>query len=462
MSKSTLIKTTEKVRHSWQDLTHGSVNRQIFGAAMIVASLTILVKLLGTAKELAVAWKFGTGDHLDAFYIGLLIPEFIINIVAGSFNTALIPTYIRVREQEGITASQKLFSSATLWSVGILGITTLLIIGCAPFYLPFLASGFSPEKLDLTFKLLCVISPIVMLTGIVTIWTSVLNAGERFALGALTPIMTPLLTIMLLVGAPSWGIFGLASGLVGGAILETILLGIALRRQGMSLWPRWYGFDQHLRQVTQQYIPMIAASFLMCSTGLVDQAMAATLAPGNVAALNYGSRITALPITLITTALSTAVIPYFSKMMAKGDWVELRYTLYRSIKIVSIIAIPIAILLVVFSQNIVQILFQRGSFTASDTQLVAQIQICYALQIPLRGAGTLVGKLISTARANQILMWGSTGNLIVNIGLDYLFMNWFGVAGIALSTTCVYLFSSAFLFFWANQIIDQQTARSST
>ncbi len=455
------MKTGQRIRQAWQQVSHGSVNRQIFGAAIIVASLTMLVKLLGTSKELVVAWKFGTGDHLDAFYIGLLIPEFILNIVAGSFNTALIPTYIRVREQEGLPAAQRLFSSATVWSLGLLGITTVLIIGGAPVYLPRLAAGFSPEKLDLTFKLLCVASPIVMLTGMVTIWSAVLNAGERFAIAALTPMMTPLLTIVLLLGAQSWGIFALAGGLVGGAMLEMILLGLALRRQGMSLWPRWYGFDHHLRQVTQQYLPMMAGSFLMCSTGLVDQAMAATLAPGSVSALNYGNRVTALPITLITTALSTAVIPYFSKMMAKNDWVELRSTLYRAIKFISLLTLPIAAILIVFSPNIVQVLFQRGSFTASDTQLVAQIQLCYALQIPLRGAGTLVGRVISTARANQILMWGSTGNLLVNIGLDYLFMQWLGVAGIALSTTCVYLFSASFLFFWANRIITKQISVAS-
>jgi len=448
----------QKITSFWRKVTSGSVNRQILGAVLTVAILTAFVKLVGTVKELVIAWKFGTGDHLDAFYIGLLIPEFVLNVVAGSFNTALIPTYIRVREQEGVTASQRLFSSATLWSLGVLGITTCLIVGAAPFYLPRLASGFSPEKLDLTFKLLCVASPIIMLTGVVTIWSAVLNAGERFALAALTPMLTPLLTIVLLEKAQSWGVFALMGGLVGGAILEIIFLGIALRRQGISLRPRWYGFDQHLRQVANQYMPMIAGSFLMCSTGLVDQAMAATLPSGSVSALNYGNRVTALPITLITTALSTAVIPYFSKMIAKDDWVGLRSTLNKAIKIISMIAIPGALILIVFSENIIQLLFQRGSFTASDTELVAKIQLCYALQIPLRGPGTLVGRLISTARANQILMWGSAGNLIINITLDYWFMNWLGVAGIALSTTCVYLFSCLFLYFSANRIIDKHTS----
>jgi putative peptidoglycan lipid II flippase len=438
----------QKLINLWKTLTSGSVNQKIFGAALTVALATALVKVAAGAKEMVVAWRFGTGDTLDAFLIAVLVPDFIINVIAGSFNAALIPTYIRVREQEGIKVAQKLFSGVIVWSLGLLLITTILMLLTAPLYLPLIAAGFSPEKLDMTFKLLCVSAPVVMLTGIVTIWSAVLNAGERFALAALCPIMTPVITIVFLVVDQYWGIFALAAGLVGGAVLELVLLGAALHKQGISLLPRWYGFDTHLRQVAGQYTPMIAGAFLMCSTGLVDQSMAAMLSPGSVAALNYGNRIVALPITLITTALGTAAIPYFSKMIACEDWTGARHTLKRYMISIFTVATPLAVLLIVFSEPIVQLLFQRGSFTVNDTHLVAQIQTFYALQIPLRGPGMLVVRFISATRNNQIFVWGSGCNLIINIVLDYLFMQWFGVSGIALSTSFVYLFSFSFLSFF--------------
>lgn len=443
------------IRERWRDRANHSVNYRILGAVITVVFLTLFVKFLGTAKELVVAWRFGTGDQLDSFYIGYLVPEVIINVVAGAFNTALIPTYIKVREQEGQVKANKLLSSATVLSLAILSFTTVGLLLGAPRYLPHLASGFSPEKLDLTYKLLWTASPLVLLTGLLTIWSGVLNAGERFALAAIAPIIFPLLTIMLLFMVPSWGVFGLTGGLVGGALIELILLGIALRRQQIAILPRWYGYDRNLHQVTQQYLPMIAGSFLMCSTGLVDQAMAATLPSGSVSSLNYGNRITALPITLISTALGTAVIPYFSKMVANGEWRELRSTLNQALQWITIATIPITLGLIYFSESIVRLLFQRGSFTIHDVQLVAQIQIFFALQIPLRGPGALVVQLISTARANHILMWGSAINLIINIVLDSYFMNLFGVAGIALSTTFVYLFSTTYLWISANRIIDR-------
>ena len=425
----------------WKTITTGSVNRQIFSAAITVGLMTTLVKVVIISKELVVAWRFGTGDALDAFFIAWLVPSFIIVLLPESFNAALIPTYIRVREQEGLEAAQQLLSRVIVWGLGLLGITTTLMVATAPLYLPLLARGFSPQKLELTFYLLGTITPVVLLSGILVIWSAVLNAQERFALAAIAPAMTALVTIAFLLGNKGWGVFALTGGLVGGTLLEMLLLGIALKRQGISLLPTCYRFDPHLRQVVSQYAPIMAGAFLMSSTNLVDQSMAAMLAPGSVAALNYGMRVIALPISLITTALSTAIIPYLSKMVATQDWKGVRFTMKRYLQLIFLITIPITAFLYLFSQPIVELLLQRGSFTVQDTYIVAQVQAMYALQLPFYVAGSLVVRLISSMNVNQILIRVAGLNLLFNIALNYLLVQWMGVKGIALSTSCVYLFS---------------------
>lgn len=425
----------------WKTITTGSINRQIFSAAITVGLMTALVKIAIISKELVVAWRFGTGDALDAFFIAWLVPSFIIVLLPESFNAALIPTYIRVREQEGLDAAQQLLSKVIVWGLGLLAITTILMVATAPLYLPLLARGFSPQKLELTFYLLCTITPVVMLSGIVVIWSAVLNAQERFALAAIAPAMTALVTIAFLVGNKSWGIFALTGGLVGGTLLEMLLLGVALKRQGISLLPTCYRFDPHLRQVVSQYAPIMAGAFLMSSTTLVDQAMAARLSSGSVAALNYGMRVIALPISLITTALSTAIIPYLSKMVAAQDWKGVRSTMKRYLWLIFLVTVPIAGFIYMYSQPIVELLLQRGSFTAQDTYIVAKVQAMYVLQLPFYVAGILVVRLISSMDINQVLIGIAGLNLLFNIGLNYLFMQWLGVQGIALSTSCVYVFS---------------------
>lgn len=456
------IPLSQKLFGFWHKLTKGSTNRQIFGAAVTVALGTIVVKSASLVKELVVAWKFGVGDTLDAFFIALLIPAFIINVVSSSFNAALIPTYIRVREQEGKEAAQKLFAGATTWILALLGIATVLMVVTAPIYLPVIAGGFNAEKLNLTFELLCAIAPLVLLETVMTSWRAALNAGERFALAALVPIFTPIATILCLLLLNSWGVFNLAAGLVFGGILEAIAIGIALQKQGISLTPKWYGLNPQLRQVATQFTPAVTGALLMNSATLVDQSMAAMLAPGSVASINYGNRVIALPITLMATALSTAIIPYFSKMMARQDWVSVRHTLNRYLALIFAFTLPMMVFFLLGSEWIVQTLFQRGSFSAEDTKLVAQIQSCFAFQLPFYIGNILLARLMIAMRLNHILMKVSALNLGTNIFLNYLFMQWIGIKGIALSTSFVYLISFLCMLVVAKKNLNNTIAATAT
>ncbi|NEO74034.1 MAG: oligosaccharide flippase family protein [Moorea sp. SIO3H5] len=434
-------------------LVNGSTNSKIFRAIVTVGLLTAFVKVSSLIKELVVAWRFGTGDELDAFFIALLVVFLIKNVIAESLDTAFIPTYIRVRDQEGMAAAQKLFSGVMIWALVLLSFTTIVMVATALVYLPLIASGFNPEKLELTFHLLGLMAPVVILTGIAIIWSAVLNAGERFALAALCPMMIPVISILLIVGFKSLGIFALVAGLISGTALELIILGIALHHQGISLLPRWYGFNEPMRQVASQYLPMIAGALLICSAAPIDQAMAAMLSPGSVSILNYANGLIASPINLMSIAISTAVIPYFSKMVASQDWQEIRGTLRYYLRLIFLITVPLSIILIVFSYPIVQVVFERGSFTSDATNLVAQTQAIYALQIPFYIANILVVRLVSAMRLNYILMWVSGFDLAINIILNILFMQWLGIKGIALSTSCVYIFCFSFMFlFTQNQI----------
>jgi len=440
----------------WHKLTSGSVNRQIFSAVFTVGLFTGVVKLAAIAKEMIVAWRFGTNEQLDAVLIALIIPSLAINVVAESLNAALIPTYIQVREKEGTRAAHRLFASATVCSTLLLIIATIIIAATAPFYLNFLASGFTPEKQILTRNLLWSVSPIVCLSGIRTIWGAILNAGERFAIAAFTPIIIPGVSIVLLLCIPAWGVFALTVGLVLGALLELVLLALALNKQRIPLRPRWFGFDSNLRQVVGQYIPTAAGALLICSAMPVDQAMAAMLSPGSVAALNYSNRIIVSPISLMTIALGTAVIPYFSKMIASNNWQDLQKTLSKYLGLVFIFTIPLSIGLIIFAEPIVRLMFERGSFVTADTLIVANIQRFYAVQIPFYLANILLVKLINSLNKNHILFWLSACNLALNVALNYFLVKTIGIQGIALSTSLVYIFSFSFAFIFVRHQLNKK------
>src|SRR5258708_3684296 len=436
-----------------------STNRKIFRAALTVGLLGAVARIGAAVKELIVAQAFGRSDALDAFLIALLLPAFVLTLVMNSLGSALIPVFVETRQKKGPDAAQDLLSSMMFLSVSALAVIGVLLAMFAPFYLPFMGSSFSVEKLRLTRRLLYCILPFVLFGGFATFVSAVLNAGRKFALPALVPLVTPLVTMaLILLGPRSWGVFSLAVGAVAGSALEAAILLRALKAHGMRLTFRWYGLDSGVRSGLGQYAPWLAGSFLMGGTSVVDQSMAAMLPAGSVAALSYAGKIPGLFLAIGATALSTAALPYFSQMVAQSDWNGCRHTLKRYSVLILLTTVPSALFLMAFSMPLVRLVFQRGAFTSVDTDLVSWVQICYSIQIPFYICGMLFVRFLSSIRRNDVLMYGAGISLILDIWLNLILMRKLGIAGIALSTSLVYVVAFLFLGTYSVRLLGQEQA----
>lgn len=423
-----------------------SPNAKIFRAGLVVACFGVLTALAMAARELTIARYFGRDDSIDAFLIAFLLPSFIVTLVVSSLGAAFIPVFIDARKHRGEESVQELFSSVMVLEILALSAIAVVLGVLSPYYLPYLGSGFSAAKLKLTRELLLCLLPFILFNGVTLYVASALNAGERFVLPAVVPLVTPLIVIFFIVFmARQWGGFAIAAGTLSGSVLEAVLLASALRKQGIRFLPRWSGFTPDVRIVLQQYGPMLAGSFLMGSALVVDKSMAAMLSHGSVAALSYGNRVISGVFAVGATALGTATFPYFSRMAAEGDWNGCRHTLKRYSVLVVFTSVPFTLCLIALSQPLVRVLYQRGAFTAADTELVSRVQVCYLIQIPFYLWGLLFVKFLSAVRRNDLLMFGAVISLIFDVILNFVFMRFWGVAGIALSTSVVYIFSLVFL-----------------
>lgn len=430
----------------WKVHSVQSVNRQILLATLTVASLTFLVHVTTAVKELLIAYRFGIGDELDAFLLAVLLPTLAVVVLAGSFASAAMPIYLEVERREGREASYRLYGNLLAASVAILIAVTLLLMLLFVPIIALLDIGFSAENIALTRSLFFVMLPVVVIKGVCMVWGAVLNAGSRFWLAAAVPVCTPLLTVVILLElGGSWGVYTLALGMVGGALAEASALAWYLKRLGIPFLPRWTGWTPALSQVMRQYRAAVVGAVLMSSTALVDQAMAGMLGPGNISALTYGGKVFSLLVVVGATGLGTAVLPYFSRMVEARDWSGVRRTLRTYIRGILWVTVPIMVLTMALSDLLIRVIFERGAFTAVDTETVGRVQMFLMLQLPFYVVGILMVRLISSLKANSILMWGCVINFALNVVLNYVLMQRFGVAGIALSTAIVIVTSTAYL-----------------
>lgn len=404
--------------------------------------------MASAGRELAVAYQLGTSDAADAFVIAFLAPSFVINAPIGAFVEALAPTFVRVREREGAAAGARLVANglvatAALVLAGILALALLAepIVGL-------LGSGFSAEKNALTLRLFYFLLPVVALQGVCLFWGRLINCVQRFALVAMVPLATPLLTIaLLLVFEERLGVYALVVGAVGGATIELAILAVGAHRLGLPCRPRWHGLDAPSRTVAGYYLPAVLGSLMSSGTMLVDQSMAGMLDPGSVARLSYGVKLIAFALSLSVTPLVTAIFPYVAELIARGDRREVRRTCLGWAGLVFAVGMLAAGLTAMLATPIVRLVFERGAFTAVDTAAVAPVLACYAVQIPFYLAGMIGVQVLAALCHYRALAFISTSNFLLNIALNLLLVRWIGLPGIALATSLVYVVSSTMIAF---------------
>jgi putative peptidoglycan lipid II flippase len=444
-----------------EPLAHGvSINRRIFRAAVSVAGAGVAVKAAAMLKEVAVAGIYGRSDAMDAFLMAMLIPGLLVNLISESMNQALVPTLIRVRERRGERQAQELLSSSMLWVCVLLAAASVAMALGAHGFFPLIASHFPPAKLDLAVHLFYALLPLVLITGVATNCTAVLNTFDRFALPALAPVLIPatILAGTLLFGG-RLGIWAVVYSSVAGALVHALVVAGMMDAHGYRFRLRWYGMTEGTREVAHQYGPILLSSVVASGGLLVDQLMAALLPAGSVSALAYANRFVSVVLLLQAGAISTAVTPYFSRMIAVEDWAGCRSSLRVWVGITALVSVPLAAVLIGGSQMLIRVTFQHGVFGTRDTGVVAPVLAMYAIQIPFFVCSRVFYRFLVAMRRTDLILYCGLINLGLDVVLNLVLMRWMGVAGIALATSLWAVSTFFFLWYWTAKLLPRVVAQ---
>jgi len=438
---------------------YASINRSILRAVFSVGLASVIVKFIATFKEIAVAAVYGRSDAMDAFLAAMLVPGLLVNLISESMNQALIPTLVRVREQEGRERAQQLLSSSMLWMCLLLGAASAAMALSARDFFPLIASHFAPAKLDLAIRLFYALLPIVLLSGVATNCTAVLNTLDRFALPALAPTV---ISIAVLVGALFFGgrlgIWAMVYAMLIGTLLHALIVVGMMEAHGLRFRLRWYGMTEGTREVASQYGPVLLSSVVASGGLLVDQSMAAMLPAGSVSALVYASRFVSVALTLLAGAVSTAVVPYLARMIARRDWQSCRATLRTWFRITALASVPVAVILIAGARPLVRIALQHGQFGRRDTAVVSAVLAMYAIQIPFYVTSRVYYRFLVAMRRTDLVLYCGILNLGLDIALNLILMRWFGVAGIALATSLWTVSTLFYLWFFSRKLLVRAQA----
>lgn len=418
-----------------------SEKRQIFKAAGIVGSATLLSRILGMLRDMVVAAVFGAGPVSDAFFVAFRIPNLMRRLFAeGSLTVSFIPVFTDHLVNDGKEEAFRMGRSGFFMLGLILLVITILGISGAYWVVKIIAPGFdgASGNFDLTVSLTRYMFPYVLFICLTALCTGILNSLNHFAAPAFGPVYLNICLIaaaLFLTKILDQPVYALSIGVIVGGIVQLAALIPPLIKLGFSFFGQVNLFHPGVKKVGKMMIPSIFGSAAYQIDMLVNTMLASMLTAGSVSYLYYADRLVQFPLALFGVSAATVILPTLSRQAAKNDMKGVATSLSEGFRLVSFVNLPAMAGLIALSYPIVSVILQRGAFNPLQAKATSEALVCYSVGLWAFSSVRIVLPVyyaVKDIRTPAIF----TG---ITVTCDILFAMWLmtflGHKGLALSTS---------------------------
>ena len=409
---------------------------------VIFSILTGLSRIAGLAREVLAATYFGLGGPINAFTIAFYIPNVVRSLFADSaLSAAFVPVFTGLLEKDRRHEAFRLASTLFMVMLAGLGaIVVLFILGAGLIVPIFTGDQFSAHLDALTVGLSRVMFPIVLILGLNGLTVGILQAYDHFTIPALSPLIwNVVIMIFLVFSRPLFNgdaqMYAYALGILVATVVQFLMALPVLRTVGFHFEWSLNWRDPRVKQVFLLMIPVTIGLGLINFNVFANGVLGSYVSTEAPRAIDNAFRIYMLPQGMFSVAIATVLFPQLSRLAARRDMAGLRSSVDHGLRLIFLMLLPAMAATLVLSEPIVRLVFQRGAFTASDTELVATALFWFSFSLPFSGVNLLLTRTFFSLQRPWLVTYLSVGNLIVNVGVSIVFVVLgFGVGGIVAGT----------------------------
>lgn len=386
-----------------EDRAGHSEREHFFGAAKMIAGLTLLSRVGGLLRDVTLAAMFGANRLTDAFYLAYMIPNLFRRLFGeGALSAAFVPVFSDELHKQGHEGASALLSNV----LGLLAATLVSLYGLITLGL-LAVWWFAPGTLDRQWVLglTAVMMPFMVCVCILAIASAAMNCVKHFAFPPAAPILLNAFIILgALLVAPRFDslymqLWAVGLSMVAAGVAQVLLAAVVLRRVNLPIRLRFQPRDPGVRRIVMLALPMLVPLAVLQVNALFDKIIAKwlTFTPANptvnlfgweltkpleagaVTWVSFGERLYQFPLGVLAVALATAVFPLFSRHAAAGDTLGLRRSVNRAIRLAVFEGLPSGIGLLILAGPLAEAIFARGNFTSYDAGQTAHLVRVYGL-----------------------------------------------------------------------------------
>ena len=427
-------------------------------AAWMIAVVTIVSKLIGFIRDIIIANYYGASLVSDAYYYAYQIPSLsliLLGGVGGPFHSATVAVFSKLIPSLQEKPSQevnKLYSTFMTATIMFFLLLSVLMFIFPRQIMGLIISSGSQEMINLAALHLQIMTPLLVIGGIVGIYYGILIIYKQFMLPNLSPIIMSLAIIGVVIAVPSdrKGI-ALALATTIGAVLQLIIQYPNIRKLGYRLKPSFaFANNPHFREIGELLFPAVLSSTVGQVHIYVDMFFTSSISEGAWTAIGYANRIFQFPVGILVTAFLVPLFPIFARLVADKDYDGIRNYFNKGVGVLFFGAIPIIIGILTVGYDAVRLIFEHGEFDQTATFMVTEALWFLSVSIIPYVFRDSITRVFYSFNDSATPFAVAFSSIILKIFLNWILISkmGFGIGGITLSTSLVTLFNACVLGYF--------------
>ena len=392
-------------------------------------------RILGFIRDLLTASILGANIYSDIFFVAFKLPNLFRRIFAeGAFTQAFIPSYAKSKYK--IRFSSMVF----LQLFGFLIILSFIVTLFSTLITKAIALGFDEKTITLASPLVAINFYYLPLIFVVTFMAALLQYKHHFATTAYsTALLNLALIVALLISKDleKYEItFYLSYGVIAGGILQVLIHLLAIKKYNLC---KIFTFKKHKKKEDNRFYKSFFSATLGSSTAhisaFLDTWLASFLVSGSISYLYYANRVFQLPLALFAIATSIALFPMIARAIKNENENEALKLMKKSSMILIALLSIATFIGIVFNNEIIWLLFERGVFNSEDTKNTALILSMYLIGLLPYGLAKIFSLWLYSYEKQFLAAKISMKSLGFNIIFSLILIKPYGAAGLAFAST---------------------------
>lgn len=429
------------------------MKKNILKTFSLIFVITVISKFLGLLRDIVFANYYGTGTIANAFFAATRIPTQLVDIILSSaIVSTFIPIFNQILQKDGKDKANK-FANNFVNIVALIS-TFIAIIGIlfAPQIVKILAGGFDTQTFNLTVELIKITFPMIIFTAVAYSLVGLLQSYGQFNIpAAISAISNLVIIIFLLIFREKFGIHGVAGCMLFAWFLQVAIQIPYARKFG---YPFSLGInfrDENIKKVFMLSIPIFISTAVLPINNLVSTRLASGMGDNAVSAMEYAYKLYVVISGVFTYAIGNIIFPEMSRASADNNKEEYREIIHRAVKIMSYILVPLSVGVIIFSKDIISVIYERGEFNAASTLITSSILMFFSIGFLGTGIVEVMNKAFYAKQDTKSPLIIGISMVIINVILCFVLGKFMSVNGLALATAITALINALLLVFIANK-----------